>query len=101
MKHGSLHAIVSIEVARQGLPVGWLYRDEPDREDDSGWRIFSGAESDDFADDASNFVILTLEELVALDPGLAPILDAPFHSCYEREEEAGPFHLVEDFDLED
>jgi len=101
MDRGPLKAIVSVEVARQGLPVGWLYREEPDRDDDSGWRVFSGAEPDDFADDASNFVILPLEELVALDPALEPVLDAPFHSCYEREDDTGPFHLVEDFDLED
>lgn len=101
MKRGSLTAVVSIEVAHQGLSIGWLYRAEPDRDDDSGWRVFSGAEPDDFADDASNFVVLTLEELVALDPGVVDVLDAPPSSCYERDEEDGPFFPVEDLDLED
>ncbi|NOZ94430.1 MAG: DUF2185 domain-containing protein [Acidobacteria bacterium] len=94
MNRGSLKAIVSIEVARQGLSVGWLYREEPDRENDSGWRVFSGAEPDDFADDASNFAILSLEELIELDPAVESVLDAPPGSCYERHEEDGPFHRV-------
>ncbi len=101
MGNRSLKAIVSIEVAHQGLPIGWLYREEPDRDGDSGWRVFSGAEPDDFADDASNFVILSLKELIALDPDLEAVLDAPFHSCFEREDNAGPFHLAEDFDLDE
>ncbi len=101
MDRRKLTAVVSIEVARQGLPMGWLYRDHPEGEGDSGWRVFSGAEPDDFADRPGNFVEITLAELLDLDPDLEEILDAPRGSCYEREDTTGRLILVPDFDLED
>lgn len=101
MDRKRLTAVVSIEVARQGLPSGWLYRDRPDGEDDSGWRVFSGAEPDDFADRPGNFVEITLAELLDLDPGLEEVLEAPPGSCFEREDTTGRLTLVPDFDLDD
>jgi hypothetical protein len=45
------YVIVSNRVMRDGLPVGYLYREQPDSPEDSGWRVFSGDESADYADD--------------------------------------------------
>ncbi len=101
MNDRRLTAVVSIEVAEQGLPTGWLYRDQPDRDGDSGWRVFSGAEPDDFADSADHFVEISLSDLLGLDPGLQTVLDAPVGSCYEREDGSDELIAVPDFDLED
>jgi len=35
-------ALVSTRVARDGAPVGWMYRQTPDNPGDSGWRVFAG-----------------------------------------------------------
>ncbi len=94
-------AVVSIEVAELGLGVGWLYRDEPDGPGDSGWRVFSGSEPEDFADEVSNFVEMPLEELLRIDKTLEPVLDAAPGTCWEREEGGAVFRQVRDFDLED
>ena len=42
--------IVTNTVAEQGEPVGFLYREAPVFENDSGWRIFSGDETDEYTD---------------------------------------------------
>ncbi len=41
--------------------MGYLYREVPDDgdEDDSGWRIKGGEESDEYMEDSNNFVRLT------------------------------------------
>ena len=101
MDRDRLTAVVSIEVARQGLSAGWLYRDQPDAGNDSGWRVFSGSEPDDFADRPGNFVEMTLEELVTLDPEVAPVLEAPVGSCYEWDDGSERFIVVPDFDLDE
>lgn len=101
MNSKRLTAVVSIEVVEQGLATGWLYRDQPDRDGDSGWRVFSGAESDDFADSPDHFVELSLADLLTLDPGLQTVLDAPVGTCYEREDGSDELIVVRDFDLED
>ncbi|MGN6983383.1 immunity protein Imm33 domain-containing protein, partial [Neisseria sp. P0009.S007] len=40
--------IVTNTVAKQGEPVGFLYREAPVFENDSGWRFFSGDETDEY-----------------------------------------------------
>ena len=34
---------------------GYMYRERPDLEHDSGWRFFAGLESQEYADDAEHF----------------------------------------------
>src|SRR5262249_7758032 len=49
---GSCLASDRITIARQ--PVGFMYREPPDHSIDSGCRFFSGEETQEYADDASN-----------------------------------------------
>lgn len=78
------YIIASNEVARQRKPVGYLYREEPDNENDSGWRVFSGEESQEYADDPENFAMYNAATIVAIDPSIASILDAPWPVAFER-----------------
>src|SRR5215831_15426900 len=48
-KRGSCLASDMITV--HGHPVGFMYREEPDNELDSGWRFFAGSESQEYCDD--------------------------------------------------
>lgn len=80
----SLLAFVSAEVAREGAPVGFLHRDAPDREQDSGWRAYSGTETQAYLDDADNVVLLPLRDLVAREPDLEPLLAHPPRVAFER-----------------
>ncbi|MDR3208637.1 MAG: DUF2185 domain-containing protein [Rickettsiales bacterium] len=38
--------------------IKFLYREKPDNEDDSGWRMFTGLEDDDYANDPKNIKML-------------------------------------------
>ena len=40
-----------------GSPVGFMYREPPDSDDDSGWRFFSGDEPQDYVDDPENVMM--------------------------------------------
>ena len=46
--HGTCYASDMITV--QGMKVGYMYRERPDWEGDSGWRFFSGQETDDYVE---------------------------------------------------
>jgi hypothetical protein len=46
---GSCFATDMITV--EGQKVGYMYREAPDNDLDSGWRFFSGKESQDYVDD--------------------------------------------------
>ncbi len=61
-------------VMRDGHPVGYMYREEPDAPNDSGWRFFSGRESQDYMDDPSNTKIYPVALVAQVDHTVIPYL---------------------------
>jgi hypothetical protein len=45
------------EGAEEGLKVGFMYREEPEDEFDTGGRFYSGTEDDDYVDNPDNISI--------------------------------------------
>lgn len=78
-------AFVSARVARDGTPIGWLYREAPDGDQDSGWRIFAGDESDEYNDDPANIAVLPLRDLLGQDQQLEAILRTAAPVAFERD----------------
>ena len=92
-------AIVSARVARDGEPVRFLYREAPDRTDDSGWRVFAGDESEEYSNAVGNAVVLPLRDLLDRDPALKEVLRTPAQCAFERQDPKERFQRVEDFDF--
>ena len=74
-----------------GLKVGYFYREQPDGEWDSGWRFFSGTESDEYADDSDNVAIYDVNTIANYDPEIIPLLDAPIGTAFARDPQSGRF----------
>src|SRR5215831_3609540 len=81
-KRGSCLASDMITV--HGHPVGFMYREEPDNELDSGWRFFAGSESQEYCDDPSNFELFDVNTIANCDPDIVPFLDADCGCSFER-----------------
>lgn len=79
---GSCYATDKITV--DGLPVGFMYREEPDDEYDSGWRFFSGTETQDYADDPGNTSIYEVNTIANYDKAIIPFLDSEPGTEFER-----------------
>jgi hypothetical protein len=78
-------AIASAEcIGPERTPVRFMRRDEPRFRQDSGWSLFSGSESDAFADDPSNFKPVLLSRYVELDPSLASVVAQPVGTEWTR-----------------
>lgn len=58
-----------------GEKVGYLYREAPDYEDDSGWRFTTGAESDEYMDDSNNSSYVSLGAVLREDDSVIDILE--------------------------
>ncbi|MEO5714913.1 MAG: DUF2185 domain-containing protein [Luteolibacter sp.] len=67
-----------------GEKVGYMYREEPDKDIDSGWRFFSGDESQDYVDDPDNTSIYAVNTICNYDPAIIPFLGAPVGSSFGR-----------------
>ncbi len=87
------YIIASNQVAKAGNPVGYLYREDPDNAADSGWRVFSGTESQEYADEPSNFAMYNASTILEIDPSIASVLGTPAPAAFERDA-AGRFVRV-------
>jgi hypothetical protein len=93
--------LASDHIAKERRKVCWMFRQMPEHEQDSGWRVFSGDETQEYADDASHLAWYNASTIVAIDPSIAPYLDAPVGSAFERESGDEEFVAVSDFDTSD
>jgi hypothetical protein len=91
--HGACLASDLIMV--KGRQVGFMYREEPDNNADSGWRFFAGTESDQYVNDPNNTGIYDVNTIANYDRSIVPFLYAPIGSAFERDEETGEFIPVE------
>lgn len=78
----------------EGRKVGYMYREEPDFDADSGWRFTAGRESRAYMDDADNTGIYHVNLIANYDPDIVPFLDAPAGTAFERQGRAGRFVQV-------
>ena len=72
-------------------PVGYLYREEPDSEDDSGWRITANDESDEYMEDANNSAFVSLGAVLSVDDSFRELLESPAGSAFIRNQKSGKF----------
>lgn len=93
--------LVSKMVVDQNIKPHFLYREKRTRPEDSGWRIFTGFESEEYNEDADNIGIYNPSTILKIDPSLAEILLQGVGSVYERKDENSDWYKVMDFDLED
>jgi hypothetical protein len=82
-------------VTVDGHRVGYMYREQPDGDWDSGWRFFSGRETDKYANDPANLGVYDVNTIANYDPEIIPLLDAPFGAAFARDEPSGRFAAVE------
>jgi len=90
------YIIASNKVAIDKEIVGWMYREEATDETDSGWRVFSGYEDEEYANNSDNFGIYDAETIINIDKTIEVLLDSPIGSEYERAEEGMLVEIKED-----
>ena len=91
------YVMASKLVVENKLPVKFMYREKSDNEQDSGWRFFSGLESQEYLDDFNNTVICDIYTVLDIDKTILPYLDSVYGIAFEREDNAGPFKIIKDF----
>jgi hypothetical protein len=85
----------SRKITDDKMKVGYMYRDEPEDEDDSGWRFYSGTESEDYVENVDNFMLYDLNTVANIDRSILPLLKKPVGTEWEKDTETGRFNLLE------
>jgi len=93
--------LVSKMITEENKEPRFMYREKRMNSMDSGWRIFSGYEDEDYTADPSNIGVYAAEVLIEIEPTLEELLLKGVGSVYERRTENTPWYKVHDFSLED
>lgn len=84
----------------KGEKIGFMYRDYPDDEDDSGWRFLTGTESQGYLDNPKNSGVYDVNTIANYDPAIIPYLDSPIETELARIEDTDEFEILEPEDEE-
>jgi len=93
--------MISKMVIEGGKKPLFMFREKRSRKEDSGWRIFSGFESDEYTSDPNNTGIYNPSTLLKMDASVADILMKGVGSVFERMDENSDWYSVDDDPLED
>lgn len=93
--------MVSKMVSVDKMKPMFMYREKRVRPDDSGWRIFSGFESEEYANNPDNIGIYSPATILRIDASIANLLLKGIGSVFERESEKSEWNSVDDFVLDD
>jgi hypothetical protein len=85
--------IATDRILIDGCKVGYMYREAPDNEFDSGWRFLAGDEDDSYMDTPENHGIYDVNTIANYDPEITPFLDATAGSSFERKN-GGPLRPI-------
>lgn len=87
--------LVSKRILEDRQKPMWMYREQTARVRDSGWRIFSSDEDENYLNNPKNFMLITGEQMIAIDDTLKGNLFAPVGSSFERNKESGKWEIVD------
>lgn len=94
LAEGRGSCIASDRITVEGQPVGFMYRDPPDNDIDSGWCFLSGDETQEYLDEPGNLGLYDVNTIANYDPAIVSHLDAPPFSAFERQAGTNEFVAV-------
>lgn len=77
-----------------GHQVGFMHREAREDEDDSGWRFYSGLETDEYVENEYYFGMFDLNYIANLDPSIIPYLKSRTGTELERVEGSDNFREI-------
>lgn len=74
----SLKSYVSKKITEEGWKVGYMERNKPFNEEDSGWSFFAGNEDDEYTSDYRNIELISVGNIwQQLDSDIFKYIDMP------------------------
>ena len=80
------YCMATDRITVDGLKVGYMYRENPDNDQDSGWRFFAGDEDDDYANSPENIEIYDVNTIAHYDNAIIPFLELTYGTALGRNE---------------
>jgi hypothetical protein len=88
-------ALATDRITVDAMPVVNMYRESPDRPEDSGWRFFAGDEDQAYVDDAANTCVYAVNTIANYDPDIISHLETPAPCAFEKVRDTHKYERVE------
>lgn len=98
-KNGFL-LLVSKMTFDENLPIRFMYKTVPEHLNDTGWRLYTGYESEEYVEnELANMLPVPLQKVCEMDPTLADLLTYNAGTVWERTPESKSWERVYDFKI--
>jgi hypothetical protein len=98
-KNGFL-ALVSKLCFDEKLPIRFMYKSVPEHLNDTGWRMFTGYETEEYLEDElSNLVPVPVEKMCSLDASLKELVTYNAGTVWERIPGSDKWERVHDYKI--
>ncbi|MCP4790678.1 MAG: DUF2185 domain-containing protein [Gammaproteobacteria bacterium] len=97
-RHGHMARVSKLALGEQALPIRFMYKTVPEHANDTGWRLFTGYEDDEFLAEFENLPPVPIQSIVDKDASLDALLDNNAGSVWERPP-GQPWQQVHDFEI--
>ena len=77
-------AYLSKKILEEGWKIGYMRRDKPVNENDSGWSFMAGNEDDEYYNDYKNIALVSVQEVYQLDPDILGYIENPVGTALIR-----------------
>lgn len=93
-------ALVSKLCFDENLPIRFLYKTVPEHLNDTGWRMFTGYEDDEYlANELANLLPVPVVKMCEIDEGLIELVTFNAGTVWERTPENDTWERVYDFKI--
>ncbi len=69
------YCMATDKITVEGLDIGYMYKEAPEDVNDSGWRFFSGIETQEYIDNPDNIGIYDVNTIANYDCAIIPYLN--------------------------
>lgn len=102
MSQGHLCLASSMILNEQPLPIRFFYKENPNHANDTGFRFYSGLESDEFLMQEGSALVAPLDCLERLDPSISELIErSDIGSVWERLPGRNDWVPVTDYSIPD
>ncbi len=83
------------KITVDGMPVGYMYRDYPVDDMDSGWRFIAGVENEDYMNNPENLEKFDINEIANYDRAIVNYINLPYETKLQRVAGKDEFKVME------
>ena len=85
--------VATDKIVVEGQKVGYMYREESNREADSGWRFTAGNEPNSYMKNPKNSGVYKVNTIANYDSAIIPYLDSPVGTALDRIDGTNTFEI--------